>query len=402
MHCGWLMDGRGHSVRQNVLLEMDNGRFGRIIAAPTNSDPPGDAPVVDLTQCTVLPGLVDSHVHLTLSGTTDPASREHQLQADYSSAGRLIHRHLQDHFRHGVFAVRDGGDRGGYVLQYRQSGGEHAPVVVQTPGAAWHAQGRYGRLIGRAPAQGQTLQDAMAEAASQEGFPRRDHIKIVNSGLNSLREFGRLTSPQFAPDVLAAAIAAARRLGLGTMVHANGDAPVRESVAAGCDSIEHGFFMGKDNLDRMAEQRTVWVPTAATMSAYASVLETDSRERSVALKNLDHQLAQLAYARNAGVRVALGTDAGSPGVDHGRAVIEELRLLLAAGFTVPESVQCATRNGATLTGLKDSGCIVVGGRADCIAVAGSPDAWPENLLHIQKVYMDGALRYEAGTDGIMS
>ena len=135
----------------------------------------------------------------------------------------------------------------GYAL--RCARGYHGPVCVRAAGRAWHREGRYGRLIGRPPAEGLSV----AEAIRQDG-ERGDHLKIVNSGLNSLTEYGRTTAPQFDLAEMSAAVKAAAERGLSVMVHANGEEPVRIAVMSGCRSVEHGFFMGRENLARMAEQ----------------------------------------------------------------------------------------------------------------------------------------------------
>ena len=123
-------------------------------------------------------------------------------------------------------------------------------------GKAWHAPGRYGALIGRTPFSGHTLAQS-----NREEEHRADHIKIVNSGLNSLSSFAEETPPQFDTEQIQAAVQAGHDLGLRTMVHANGQEAVRVALEAGCDSIEHGYFMGNDNLLKMAEKGITWVPT---------------------------------------------------------------------------------------------------------------------------------------------
>ena len=181
------------------------------------------------------------------------------------------------------------------------------------------------------------------------------------------------------------------------MVHANGRVPVGEAVAAGCASIEHGFFMGRANLVRMADMGTVWVPTSVTMAAYARMLEKGGRFGGVASgadldvvhRNCDHQLEQLHQAREAGGTVAVGTDAGSLGVDHGTAVAEEMRLLSRAGYSTEAVVQAATRNGARLLGLTDRGRLQPGLRADIIAVKGPPSGLIDQLTHPAAVYIKG-------------
>jgi imidazolonepropionase-like amidohydrolase len=248
---------------------------------------------------------------------------------------------------------------------------------------AWHRPGRYGRLIGRALEPGQSL----AEAFAGDGRCG-DLVKVVNSGLNSLTEFGKETPPQFDVAELRALVEAASRRGLPVMVHANGRLPVEIAVRAGCRSVEHGFFMGPENLSRMADRGVAWVPTAVTMRAYTGYLGDQGRPADVARRTLDHQLEQLRRARELGLTVAVGTDAGSPGVDHGAAVAAEMRLLMEAGFPLEEAVRCSSANGAALIGA-GSGVLAAGRPASFIAVPGAPSGLPESLAAVEAVYLDG-------------
>jgi imidazolonepropionase-like amidohydrolase len=338
---GWLIDGRGGPIQKNMSIVVHRGIIAAIQPAAEISEKsadPGDDLDIDLSNYTVMPGLIDAHVHLSMSGNTDPDVRQHQLEAGYEEKQPVIRRHIDQHWAAGVVAVRDGGDRENSIGRFLESRTTSRPVLVRHPGQAWHAAGRYGGLIGRPPRTRQTLGAAIRECRDQLDF-----VKIVNSGLNSLETVGRVTPPQFPPEELKTAVDNAKKKGLMTMVHANGEAPVRESLAAGCHSIEHGFFMGAANLERMASSGSIWVPTAVTMKAYARMARPGSRERDVAQKNLDSQLEQVRRARELGVTVALGTDAGSLGVHHGTAAANELRLLMTAGLSLPEAVRCAAR-----------------------------------------------------------
>jgi imidazolonepropionase-like amidohydrolase len=304
---------------------------------------------------------------------------------------RVIQENLREHLRHGVVAVRDGGGCRGNTLRFAKSNQERGqPVRLLAAGRAWHRAGRYGRLIGRPPARGL----ALAEAIRQDAEPA-DHVKIVNSGLNSLTEYGSQTDPQFGLGEMSAAVQAAAARGLPVMVHANGEAAVRIAIMSGCRSIEHGFFMGRENLARMADGGVTWVPTAVTMQAYAGYYRQVGKKPDVALRTLDHQLEQLAMARRLGVNVALGTDSGSPGVHHGAAVIAELNLLMQAGFTLEEAVRCASYNGAQLVGAT-SGLLEKGSPATFIAVNAEPSGLPRGLRHIRGVFVDGGKQLVAG------
>ena len=380
---GWMVDGFGSAVQKDISLTVRGDRIARIDKVDGLL---GKEPDLDLGACLVLPGLIDSHVHLFMSGTADSAVREWQLNAPYVQMREVIMAHLQRHLTCGVVAVRDGGDYGAHALRYKISttAESASPVTLHAAGRAWRRDGRYGRLIGRPPAAGQTLAQAIKD--SQEPF---DHIKIVNSGLNSLRIFGKETAPQFSLDELRAVVKLASARQKKIMVHVNGRKPVQQTLSAGCHSIEHGFFMGADNLHSLAESQAFWVPTACTMQGYAEHASPGSLEGDIARRNLDHQLEQLSHSRKLGVKVALGTDAGTVGVDHGAAVGMEMALLLSAGFTLPEAVECATRNGAELMGLPETGGIVSGYRATLLALPGGPQAFPANLATPAWLMIDG-------------
>lgn len=281
---------------------------------------------------------------------------------------------MSDLLAHGVIAVRDGGDYGGYALRFRNQVPPGRSTRLRAAGKAWRREGRYGRLIGRPVPTGTPLETALRTDPDPV-----DHVKLVNSGVNSLKTFGLRTAPQFSFDELRAGIQAAHDRDLPVMVHCNGEQAVLDAVEAGCDSVEHGFFIDEDTMSRMAERRTVWVPTAVTMLAYAGALPAGSPEGDVARRTFEHQIGLIEKARRCGVTIAAGTDAGSLGVHHGPSVALEMKILAEAGLSVPEVVRCATWNGARLLGYPDLGLLRPGAAARFLAVEGAPDRLLENL-----------------------
>ncbi len=383
---GWLIDGTGGPIQQDVLICIRGDKLASVTTAPPDEGSGED--FLDCTTCTVLPGLVDAHAHLALPDPEHEENGNRLLETGFEETAQTIERRLREYLIFGVVAVRDAGDRAGHVLRYRNDRhkGSGIQIRLRAAGPALHARGRYGRLIGRAVEHGVKP----AEVVLRETVGA-DHVKIINSGLNSLTCFGKETAPQFDPEDLEAAVLAAKSGRLRTMVHANGIAPVRDAVKAGCDSIEHGFFMGRENLDLMAAHETTWVPTACTMSACARMLHPDGKESAGARRNLDHQILQIMEARRAGVTIALGTDSGSPGVLHGRSAAMEIDIFLKAGMTLQEAVQCATWNGAVLLGLDDwTGKLVPGMPATFVVISGGPDRLPEGLEKPLAVYILGA------------
>ncbi len=203
---------------------------------------------------------------------------------------------------------------GPYLALCKQTGQlPQNPGQLKTTGKAWHQRTRYGRFIGQHPQENETLTRALSRENESV-----NHIKVINSGLNTLSVFGLEAAPQFSLAELKEVVKFARQQGKKTMVHANGKLLVQIAIEAGCDSVEHGFFMGRKNLQRMADTCITWVPTACTMEALArNIPDNDPNiDRRIIKQTLEHQLQQMARAKEHGVTVALGTDAGSLGVCH--------------------------------------------------------------------------------------
>jgi imidazolonepropionase-like amidohydrolase len=387
LFAGFLIDGSGAPAKHNVLVQIQGGNITSIECLGHNAPRFEAAGLEDLSSYTILPGLVDCHVHLAISGTCNQEIRRNQLQYSFDEVRPLIRKRLSSHLSCGVMALRDGGDWAGHSHRYRtecSSSGLVARLHLKTAGKAWRQTNRYGKLIGRPPQNGLSLAESIKLDVGT------DHVKILNSGLNSLTEFGRETEPQFSLTELASAVSFARGQGRRTMIHANGKIPVEMSIRAGCDSIEHGFFMGKENVERIAEQQIAWVPTAFAMKALASALPPDTLESKISAKNLEHQIEQLAYARKTGVRVAVGTDAGGFGIHHGKAFADELKIFIHAGYSVEEAIRCATWEGARLLGVEeDLGRVVPGMPASFIAVRSVPSGLIDALDRVERVYIRG-------------
>jgi imidazolonepropionase-like amidohydrolase len=380
---GWLIDGGGGPPRKSAMLKIDDG----IIREVSDFDPHNPhepASFTDMSFATIVPPFIDCHVHLAFSGSTDPGTRKQQAEAEFEEVRPIIRRHILYLFRHGVLAVRDAGDRGGYTLRYADHpvAAPEEPLIVKASGMAWHQQGHYGKMIGSTPAEGETLVEAFSRQTA-----RGDLVKLINSGPNSLHEFARETQPQFSVAEIQQIVAMAAITGRKVMVHANGKLPVRLALEAGCHSIEHGYFMGRENLQLMAEKGTVLVPTLYAMKACSELADT-AEARKIAARNLAHQLEQVALAREIGVKVALGTDSGSPGVLHGESVAEELKLFVKAGYSLAGAIHCATAAGAELLGV-DAGLLTAGRPAHFLVARGTPAQLPRKFSYLEAIYLDG-------------
>jgi imidazolonepropionase-like amidohydrolase len=387
---GWLIDGSGGPIQKNILIQLKDGLIRSLETVS-----PGklrdlerrESQILDLRRCTVMPGMIDCHVHLSMSGTGDQKIRQYQLKVSFGEIKETISGHLYRHLACGIAAVRDGGDKNGHALKYKQESLDmkNIPILLHTPGWAWYREGRYGGLLGRALSSNASLTEAITSDKNVI-----DHIKVINSGINSLKQFGLETRPQFQLSEMEEAVRAAKRRGLPMMVHANGHLPVRIALDSGCRSVEHGFFMGRENLEKMAGRGITWVPTAGTMKAYADSSRPGTPESEISRKTLDHQIEQISEAERLKVTMALGTDAGSPGVHHGKGAIEELKLFLASGLSIPATVKCATFNAAKLLGLDRLGLLAPGMEATLIALKDDPAKFPDSLTQIEMIMVKGS------------
>ena len=171
------------------------------------------------------------------------------------------------------------------------------------------------------------------------------------------------------------------------LVKADGATQVKQALVLGCRGIIGGESMGRDNFKRLADLEITWVPTlfAIKMSEQRAAAMEPGKQGE---KRLDKQMEQVALAREMGVRVAVGTGAGSRAVLHGEAMVEELKLLLKAGYSLSEAVCCATFNGARLL-QTETGVISAGMPATFLVARGTPAQLPRKFAYLEAVYIDG-------------
>ena len=296
---------------------------------------PGER-VVDLNGAYLCAGLVDAHVHVALGGP--------------------VAANAAAHLAHGVTAVRDLGGcfdpasvgRGeGRLREGRGPPAGELPRVVSSL-AALTRRGHYGAFLGVAlgPA------DDPAEAVRERVAAGAAVVKVILTGSVDL-ERGTATSAHFSFAELRSMVGVAHDLGVAVAVHANGAEAVRTAAEAGADSIEHGILIDEDAVRAMVDHDVVWVPTLTPLHALAcrgeSGGEAGGRRTSLPRIITEHE-AMVAAARAAGVRVAAGTDGGSPGVPHG-ALLAEVAHLRSAGFSPAEARTAACAVGADLLGL---------------------------------------------------
>lgn len=346
IYCGLLWDGLSAEAGGPFLLSVQNGLIKAIAPAPPEPFPGA----LDLSAFTVMPALIDAHVHLAFpeaEGST-PAGNA----ASYPAAG--------------VAAVRDAGA----ALFFEPP--PPPPLVVST-GQAISKAGYYGANLGL-PVTGLIEAEGMVDYLASRGVSQ---IKVIASGIFSFTTYGEVGQAPFHAAELGVITARARLHNLPVMAHASGDEAVKRCLRAGVHSIEHGYFLSAESLRFMAETGTYWVPTLSPVAARLSdpslcaALPPPGRE--VVRRSLERHREMVALADSLGVRLAAGTDAGAPGVPHGRALTEEIRLLASCSLSPARALRAATATAAAVLGLdSEMGQVLPGRRPFLLAAGGNP------------------------------
>jgi imidazolonepropionase-like amidohydrolase len=308
-------------------------------------------PDIVLPEHTLLPGLIEAHAHLFLQGgELDAAIRKPYLQQSPEELLALAKPRLERLLQFGIIAVRDAGDKDGVGLAlskaYRERGpSQPASAYIDSPGAAIHHQGRYGSFMGSVLENHDSAADCVASRVADGA----DRIKLIPTSIINFKKGLVTAKPQMDTEELVDFVKAAEIHGKQTFAHASGDVGIDHVIDAGIDTVEHGFFIRPDQLDRMLEKNIAWVPTFAPVQKqidHATIMGWDSE----CLSNLktiiaNHQVS-LRYANQIGVTVIAGSDAGSYGVAHGNGLLDELELMQDAGLSPIEVINSATGNSS--------------------------------------------------------
>lgn len=261
----------------------------------------------------------DLHIHMILDGVyyraAIDAQKEHPLDG-------LVRARLSDYQARGVCLLRDGGDAWGVSLRARELAGEYG-IDYRSPAFPIYRRGHYGAFIGR----GFDTEDEYRVLLDEAGEKRADFIKLMISGLIDFDHFGVLTEPGPEPQDIRRMIELAHAAGFAVMAHANGDRAVMAALQAGVDSIEHGAYLSESVLLRMAQQRTLWVPTLSTIG---NLIGSGRYPDAVLRRLLAQQQEAVRFVAAHGGRIGLGSDAGAWHVMHGQAIPDELGYLTAA------------------------------------------------------------------------
>jgi imidazolonepropionase-like amidohydrolase len=331
----------------------------------------------------VIPGMINCHAHLTLDGGTDftAETRQHDALATlkaFKNARAIL--------RAGVTTVRDLGANGAMVIELGRAA-EHG--VVEGPriiaaGRGITTTGGHGAEVGRV-ADGP---DEVRRAAREQIAAGASVIKIFSTG-GVLGEGAGPELSQYTVEETRAAVEEAHKAGLRITTHAHGAEGMRVATEAGVDSIEHCTLLDQKTIRLIKERDVALVPTFSALKAILGhedkiPAQAMERTRVVAAK---HQEGVRA-AHKAGVRIASGTDSGTPFNRH-EDYARELQYLTEVGLTKLEALVAATSRAADVVGRPKAGRIAPGMWADLVFVSGDPLKDLAVLLSPKSVWVRG-------------
>ena len=409
IECARLLDPAAGKMLGQTTLVVEDGRIKEIHPGTVDIAPyrqaAGTVGFTRLADATCMPGLIDSHTHLTMQFSKSTYSDKFRLNpADHAIRGTVYAKRT---LLAGFTTVRNLGDDDNASLALRNAinaglvpgphifsagkfigttGGHADP----TNGFRWNLQGDPGPKDGiiNSPA------DAW-KAVRQHYKDGADLIKIMPSG-GVLDESSSSENPQMTLEEIQAVVAAAHDYGFTVAAHAHGAEAIRRAVLGGVDSIEHGTFMDDEDMKLMKEHGTWYVPTIIAGEFVMAKAREGWYPPQVARKALEvgpKIMATAGRAYKAGVKIAFGTDSGV--FPHGDNA-KEFAYMVQAGMPPMFALQAATTHAAELLHKSDQlGRIAVGRGADVIAVPGNPLDDITVMQHVEFVMKDGVI-YKQG------
>lgn len=380
LRAAWLFDGIGSTLTPNPTVVIGGGTIIEIDRVPDG------ATVVELAGATLLPGLVDTHVHLAFDASMNAvgnlADRDDAAAfAAMASAARIA-------ARAGVTTVRDLGDRHYLSLGLRDAATtDHSLPTIVAAGPPITSPGGHCHFLGGEASGVDGVRAAVREHA-EHGV---DVIKVMASGGN-MTDGSRPELAQFGPDELAAAVDEAHKLGLPVTAHGHGKQAIIEAVAAGVDGIEHASFQSADGVDEVPDDLLkAFVKQGIAICPTAGIKPIDGfSPPPVIFKRLPAFRENARRIVESGALVVAGTDAGIAPIKPHDVLRWAVGQLDQIGMNTVEALRASTSVAAGVCGLGDrKGRIAPGFDADILAVDGDPLEDLAALHRIRAVYVRG-------------
>ena len=381
-----ILDVIGETTIKNGSVLVEDGTIKEVGA---NIAVPEGAKVIDLGGKTMLPGIFNCHVHMC----SDAGNGRREQISDASAAIRGI-KNLRTLVNSGVTYIRDAGSPH-YIdidLHEAQLRGDIVAPEMQTAGRCICMTGGHGHDNGR-EADGP---DDCRKAAREQLKAGATWIKVMATG-GVMTKGVEPGSPQLTEEELRAAIEEAHKAGAKSFTHAQGMTGIKNALRAGVDSIEHGFFMDDWCFDFMKEHNVFFVPTLAA-PYWIKVNGTAAGIPDYMVRKVENTIEAhqdtFRSAHKAGVKIALGTDAGTPFNKYDLTCYECV-LMVENGMTPMEAIQCGTINAAELMSVDAThGSITPGKRANFAIFEEDPLEDIHALLNCAMTVIGGEVVFE--------
>jgi len=391
IHAGTLIAVPGEAPQREQSIVVRGDRIEAVTAGYVVR--PG-ARIVDLSQLTVLPGLIDSHVHLAKRRSKTPARGREQLTLNALENAAVT-------LKAGFTTVRDlGGDpRTLFAVRDAIQQGRFPGPRVLTAGTIVAVTEGHGAGAGPIAA-GEDPRTAPLSGICDGPYQCRatirgligagaDVIKIAASGGGSEENGTEDAAPEMAQDEMVAIVETAHALNRKVAAHAHGTASINAALRAGVDSIEHGGFSNAESIKLFKAHGAYLVPTLSVLSGLEVEYPTaDPKIKSMVGNFLAKMPGNVGAVYRAGVPIAFGTDAGI--TQHGQNALE-FQWYKKIGMSEADALRTATINAARLLGVEAQvGSIAVGKYADIIATAANPLQDISTLRNVVYVMKGGA------------
>lgn len=399
---GTLIDGSGNDAKLNMVVAIRDGQFSEIREAAA-SPIPADAEVIDASELTVMPGLIDAHTHIhTPGGPTDNYALA-QLKGTVGKLALETYKNVLTDLAMGYTSIRSLSSPAYVDIAVRDviDSGVLPGPRLRVAGQGLTATGGHMDKAWWSPDLGVPGRTGVCDGPWEARKAARTQLKWgadvvkINPCVGDYRNLDTPWRQEMTYEEIAAICEEAHWAGKTVAAHTAGGQGITDSIRAGVDSLEHAHWLADEQIEMMVKAGTFYVPTlivnTRSIEMGADAKDVNADGWNWLEKVYKDKWETLRRAKDAGVKIAAGTDAGFV-VPHGENALEILELV-KGGFTVMEALVAATQTAADCLGIGDMvGSIQSGKRADFILVNGDVLADPSILLdrsRIVAVYKDG-------------